>query len=99
VLRLHPDAHTYTRAYLLTEDAYQEGEGDLMSVATLTFTLPDERDEHYTAINAGRYRSVIYEMQMYLRNKLKYEELDEIEARVYQELREFIVAELDGLDV
>jgi hypothetical protein len=65
----------------------------------LEFQIPDESDEHYTAINAGRYRSVVYEMDMYLRNKLKYSELSETEQRVYEELREFIVAELDGVEV
>ena len=43
--------------------------------ASLHFTLPEESEEFDNAQKGGRYRSVVEEMDNYLRARLKYEEL------------------------
>ena len=40
--------------------------------ATLEFTLPDEQDEHYNAINGGTFRYCLQELDGELRNWLKH---------------------------
>ena len=43
-----------------------------MSKATLTFDLPEEQDEFDTVNNAGKYYSVLWDLDQYLRNFVKY---------------------------
>lgn len=43
-----------------------------MPRATLTFKLPEETSEHQTAVHALDWKLVVYEVDMYLRNKLKH---------------------------
>jgi hypothetical protein len=43
-----------------------------MPKATLTFDLPEEQDEFHTVNNAGKYYSVIWDLDQYLRNFVKY---------------------------
>lgn len=43
-----------------------------MSKVTITFTLPDERLEHADAIHGSAWRYIVYELSMFLRNKLKH---------------------------
>ena len=43
-----------------------------MPKATLTFDLPEESIEHRTAIHAQDWKTVVYEISLFLRNKLKY---------------------------
>ena len=43
-----------------------------MPKATLTFNLPEEQDEFDTANNARKYYSVIWDLDQYLRNFVKY---------------------------
>ena len=40
---------------------------------TLEFDLPEEDDEMQTAINAGRYRSLVMEVDQQLRSWLKHD--------------------------
>jgi hypothetical protein len=40
----------------------------------LEFTLPEESDEHLTAINASKYKNFIWELDQFLRNQIKYNE-------------------------
>ena len=40
--------------------------------ATLEFNLPDESGEHYAAIHGADYRNVIWELNQWLRNEIKY---------------------------
>ena len=43
-----------------------------MSLGVLAFNLPEEREEHETAVNAMEYRSVLYELDQYLRSCVKH---------------------------
>ena len=46
-----------------------------MPIATLRFKLPDETEEHKTALNGARFWSILFELQnSFLRSKLKYDE-------------------------
>lgn len=58
--------------------------------ATLEFNLPEENEEFETASNAWKYKSVLWEMDNYLRNKLKYEELKGEEYVAYEQVREHL---------
>jgi hypothetical protein len=44
-----------------------------MTVATLTFQLPEEGEEHQLALNAGKMDSIIRDFDEYLRGLLKYD--------------------------
>lgn len=43
--------------------------------ALLKFSLPEEQDEFETANNGWKYRSILCDIDNFLRSKLKYEEL------------------------
>ena len=43
-----------------------------MPKATLEYNLPEEQDEFELAANAGKYYSVLWDLDQYLRNKVKY---------------------------
>jgi len=43
-----------------------------MPVATLTFNLPEEAEEHQIALDAWRYKSALYDMDQYLRSLSKH---------------------------
>lgn len=43
-----------------------------MPKATISFTLPEEHDEHQAAIHGQDWKHIVYEVSMFLRNKLKY---------------------------
>ena len=47
-----------------------------MPKATLSFSLPDEREEFETAINAGKYHSALWDLREAFRQKAKYSEDD-----------------------
>ena len=55
--------------------------------ATLHFNLPEDNLEFELAQKAGAFSAVIHEMDDYLRTKLKYEELSEVEYKLYEEVR------------
>jgi hypothetical protein len=40
--------------------------------AVLEFNLPEDQYEYDTANNASKYRSVLWDLDQYLRNKVKY---------------------------
>jgi hypothetical protein len=39
---------------------------------TISFNLPEERYEHENAIRGADWRNIVYELTVFLRNKLKY---------------------------
>jgi hypothetical protein len=43
-----------------------------MPEAILKYNLPEEQDDFDFANNGGRYYSVLFELDQYLRNKVKY---------------------------
>jgi hypothetical protein len=56
--------------------------------ATLSFKLPEENEEFQLAQNGMHYSNVIDELDNFLRSKLKYETLSEIESEVYKAVRD-----------
>ena len=55
---------------------------------TLTFNQPDEQEEFNNAINGGKYRAIIEELDDFLRSKLKYDSTLSIEQHdVYNTIR------------
>lgn len=66
---------------------------------TLTFDLPEEKDELMTALHAGQYCSVLIDLDTELRAKLKYSSGpdDREDARQFlQELRNNLSSELEN---
>ena len=68
-----------------------------MAQATLTFTLPEESEEHADALHGGEYRRVLRDLDINLRARLKYETLEPLIAQTLQALRDWIREDLDGL--
>jgi len=59
--------------------------------AILEFDLPEDQEEHITAINGIHYKIAINNMDDYFRNRLKYEENLSVEARkTLQQSRDFL---------
>ena len=47
-------------------------EGGIMPKVTLVFKLPEEKSEYDEAVFGGRWKFIVYELSMLLRNKLKH---------------------------
>ena len=56
--------------------------------AQLTFNLPEDHEEFTDAVNGNAYKSVIWQIDMYLRSQLKHGELPECEYDKVQEIRD-----------
>lgn len=56
--------------------------------ASLSFTLPEEKEEHEHAVKAQHYYVALGEFDDHLRRKLKYEELPEEVRIIYEQIRE-----------
>lgn len=56
--------------------------------ATLSFNLPEEREEFELSCKAPNYAIVVEDFQNFLRKKLKYESLTEAEAKIYEHVQE-----------
>jgi hypothetical protein len=67
--------------------------------AILEFNLPEEQEEHRLALNGCKYNCVIIDTLNHIRSKLKYQNLPTKTQKIYEELREFILSELDGIDL
>ena len=66
-----------------------------MSIATIQFTLPDERGEHIAAIHALRLASALRDVDEYLRRLLKHDGIKTIKAqRLAEEIRLMIADDL-----
>jgi hypothetical protein len=49
--------------------------------ATLTFTLPEDQEEFYLAAKGADWRTIVEDMDAYLRSRLRHEDLpDEVHA-------------------
>lgn len=57
--------------------------------AILKFSLPEDQYEYDTANNASKYRSVLWDLDQYLRDKVKYpaEDYDSVEIDTYDKVR------------
>ena len=62
--------------------------------ANFSFILPDEQQEFDMMMSAGGYHAALWEMDQWLRSKLKHEQLTDEQDKAYQEcrdkLREFL---------
>ena len=63
-----------------------------MPKATLEYNLPEEQDEFELAANAGKYYSVLWDIDQYMRNKVKYASDDTPE--LYREAIQMVRDEL-----
>jgi hypothetical protein len=54
---------------------------------TLEFNLPEDQDDFDTATNGWKYRSVIDDIDGFLRNKLKYDNLTQEQYDAYDKVR------------
>jgi hypothetical protein len=61
-----------------------------MSRVTIEFNLPDEQYEFEQAVNAGKYRTVLWDLDQFLRSKTKYASDDATEEQLaaYYALRD-----------
>ena len=55
--------------------------------AVLEFNLPEDQDDFDTATSGWKYRSVLCDIDNFLRSKLKYEELPPGEDNAYEKAR------------
>jgi hypothetical protein len=56
--------------------------------ATLTFNLPEEHHEYANAVDGAKMRSVLWELDQWLRAKLKYEELSDGQYDAFKQTRD-----------
>jgi len=57
--------------------------------ATLEFNLPEDQPEFNNAIKGGDWKHICWQMDQYLRKRIKYDEsLSEEQLRVYEGIRE-----------
>jgi hypothetical protein len=67
--------------------------------AILEFDLEEDRDEFRNAIDGGGLRAAMWEMDQWLRSKVKYGMLPEAEAKAFREAREELHAILESHQV
>lgn len=58
--------------------------------ATLEFNLPEETEEFELAKDGHKWHRVVCEIKEHLRNKVKYEQLDEKTLLVYEDMRTMV---------
>jgi hypothetical protein len=64
-------------------------------VATLTFNLPEENDEHRMAVDAPRYYSALFDFKELLRQKMKQGD----KPPTWEGIQDFLVEILDTNNV
>ena len=62
--------------------------------ATLSFSLPDEREEHETAVHAMDYRAVLGEVDNKLRDCLKYGHTYKSIEEAFDGIRQLLLTEM-----
>ena len=69
--------------------------------AMLRFDLPEESEEHQTALDGWKWRMVVEQIDNHFRSKLKYEDLSEEDDAVYQAVREELhnIIDQQGLSI
>ena len=58
--------------------------------ATITFTLPEEEEEYRNAIEGAKMRAMLWDVDQFLRAKMKYEELSDGQYDAFKETREHL---------
>lgn len=51
-----------------------------MSEAVLKFNLPEEAEEHQSAVDGGKWKSLAWDLDQWLRNEIKYNGKNEYQA-------------------
>lgn len=64
--------------------------------ATLTFNLYEEQEEFEHACKGSYYNTALEEIRQFVRQKLKYSELSELEIKIYEEVQEAIYNAIEG---
>lgn len=72
-----------------------------MPKASLQFDLPDESEEFMAAVRGGEYKTILWNIDQMLRAAVKYGEHNPEAKTAYQEVRDFLKAELieRGVDI
>lgn len=65
----------------------------------LEFTLPDDKYDLESATNGAKYRLALDEIRVFLRKKLKYEDLSPESAVIYQEIQSMYWAILQDNEI
>jgi hypothetical protein len=58
--------------------------------ATITFNLPEEEHEYRNAVEGAKMRSILWDVDQWLRAKLKYEELSDGAYDAFKETRDHL---------
>jgi hypothetical protein len=58
--------------------------------ATLTFNLPEEEHEYTNAVEGAKMRSILWDVDQWLRSKMKYEELSDGQFDAFKETRDHL---------
>jgi hypothetical protein len=58
--------------------------------ATLTFNLPEDEDKYCDAVNASKMHSILWDVDQWLRAKMKYEELSDGQYDAFKETRDHL---------
>lgn len=66
--------------------------------ATLVFSLPKEKAEFDTAMNAGKYKCVLSEFNEAIRQRWKYSELTEEARKECEEIRQLWLEAVQEID-
>jgi hypothetical protein len=69
--------------------------------AKLIFDLPEEQSDFELATNAAKYYSVLWNIDQFLRNKVKYasDSASEEEIKAYEETREELWREIESNNI
>lgn len=70
-----------------------------MAKVAITYDLPEEVDDLKAALQGKDLQLVLWNVDQYLRSKIKYATSSEETHKAYTELREFIHSELEDKDV
>lgn len=54
----------------------------------LQFDLPEEGQDYQDAIKGGDYKAVLWDLDQFLRNKVKYGDIPEDQEKCFQECRD-----------
>jgi len=60
--------------------------------AVLKFDMSDEEDKYNFDViyNARKYKSILWELNSYLRDEIKYNNLPKDKEKIYQEIRDYL---------
>lgn len=64
--------------------------------ATLTFTLPEDREDFDDAVRGSEWKQAVRDVMDELRNRIKYGELPEAEVATLEAVRSMVLEVLDG---